>query len=714
MKINEIIYNIDKNYLFVPSFQREYVWKREQAKLLIQSLIKDYPTGTLLTWETTNPPELKGQYTYESSKGKIKLILDGQQRITTLYMLITGNIPPYYKQNDILQDIRELYVHIQTLELEYYKKMKMQNDPHWVKLTSIFKKDIRRKDIIDEIIFKQGQEIERHVENIIEDNLEKLQQIPYKELLEQIVPSQASTKEAIDIFYIVNASGVSLTDAELALAQISGYWPQAREKFKSKLEKMKEHGWVLKLDFIVYVLLAVLHRMGSKMEKLHSDDNRELIIKAWDLLDKQILDYTFNILQSHAYVDHTDEINSVYALIPIITYIYLKDDHKLNEEEIAKIVKWFYYSQIRNRYISQLPQKLDRDLKILEKSSSPFDDLLQVIEKERALEISPSDFVGRDIRHPLFGLMRWYFKSLGAVCLGTGNKIRKNMGAKYKLERDHIFPYAKLRDSEYYDMGDRIHYALAQEMTNRAILTSTENISKSAKDTYRYLKKVQERFPSALELQCIPEDENLWKIEKYEDFLKSRRELLAGKLNEYLSTLSILPTNHYKIEISIEDLIEDGEKDFLEFKETLRWDKYELKINKELEFAILKTIAAFSNSEGGTLLIGVADNSSISGLDDDFNTLSKSNRDGFELHTRQLIKNSFGELFLINFIKISFPEVNEVEICRIDIQSGKDPLYLSKKNKSGKLERKFYVRSGNASPEMALDDAVNYIRERFK
>ena len=165
MKINEIIYNIDKNYLFVPSFQREYVWKREQAKLLIQSLIKDYPTGTLLTWETTNPPELKGQYTYESSKGKIKLILDGQQRITTLYMLITGNIPPYYKQNDILQDIRELYVHIQTLELEYYKKMKMQNDPHWVKLTSIFKKDIRRKDIIDEIIFKQGQEIERHVEN---------------------------------------------------------------------------------------------------------------------------------------------------------------------------------------------------------------------------------------------------------------------------------------------------------------------------------------------------------------------------------------------------------------------------------------------------------------------------------------------------------------------------------------------------------------------
>src|SRR5215217_1116299 len=101
MKIRQILDKIDENQLFVPAFQREYVWKRNEAKNLISSLIKDYPTGTMLTWETNTPPELKGSYKYEISKGAVKLILDGQQRITTLYLLMKGEIPPYYNLNDI-------------------------------------------------------------------------------------------------------------------------------------------------------------------------------------------------------------------------------------------------------------------------------------------------------------------------------------------------------------------------------------------------------------------------------------------------------------------------------------------------------------------------------------------------------------------------------------------------------------------------------------
>ena len=100
MKISQIIDKINDQQLFVPAFQREYVWKRNDAKTLVDSLIRDYPTGTMLTWDTNNPPELKGDYVYETNKGTVKLILDGQQRITTLYMLMTGEIPPYYSQKD--------------------------------------------------------------------------------------------------------------------------------------------------------------------------------------------------------------------------------------------------------------------------------------------------------------------------------------------------------------------------------------------------------------------------------------------------------------------------------------------------------------------------------------------------------------------------------------------------------------------------------------
>lgn len=714
MKINQIIDKINEHHLFVPAFQREYVWKKKDAKNLVDSLINDYPTGTMLTWETTNPPELKGEYVYEVSKGAVKLILDGQQRITTLYMLMTGEIPPYYTEKEILNDIRGLYVNVETLSLEYYRKTVMENDPTWVDITEIFKGNVRTRDIIDALEDKnEGERLPRERENKIDDHIESIKRIREREFLEQIIPAKATIKEAIDIFYIVNSSGVNLTDAELALAQISGYWPKAREEFKSKLDDLKSKGWVFNLDFIVYALLATAHRQGSKMEKLHTADNKDKIKEAWKILDGGVLDYTFNLMQSQAYIDHTDEINSVYALIPIITYVYLKPSHKLTEDEIKKVVKWFYYSQIRFRYISQLQQKLDKDLKIVGNSESPFDELLKIIEEERPLEIKSSEFVGRDIRHPLFSLMRWYFKSQGAVCLGTGLQLRRNMGKKYELERDHIFAYSVLRDSEYYDMNDRFDYALAQEITNRAILTSTENRTKSAKFADVYLSQVKEHFPNALKLQCIPEDEELWQIENYKDFLHARRDLLTEKLNYFLNNISI--TNEdIKTVIDLEELIESGEHGFLEFKSTMRWNLRESRQDKKMEEIILKSIAAFNNSEGGKLLIGVADSGEILGLQDDYNTLKEANRDHFELHLRNIVNNAYGKDFSTTHMKVNFPIIEESEICEIDIKAGTKPLFLEVSDKNGQKHKKFFVRSGNSSQDLDIAETAEYVKRRFE
>lgn len=714
MKIRQILDKIDENQIFVPAFQREYVWKKPDAKNLIDSLIKDYPTGTMLTWETTKPPELKGHYVYESTKGAVKLVLDGQQRITTLYMLITGKIPPYYTEEEITHDIRGLYVNVETCSLEYYRKMIMANDPTWVDITEIFNGNIRTRDIVDKLETKaNGERLPRGRENVIDDNIEAIKRIKERDFLEQIVPVKATIKEAIDIFYIVNSSGVNLTDAELALAQISGYLPKARKEFKKKLEELKKKGWVFDLDFVVYVLLAIIHRQGSKMEKLHTPDNKEKIEKTWKLLKDDLLDYTFNLLQSQAYIDHTDEINSVYALVPVITYVYLKPNHRLSEEEIQKVMKWFYYSQIRFRYISQLPQKLDKDLGIIERSSNPFDELVRIIEEERPLEIKPTEFVGRDIRHPLFSLMRWYFKSQGAVCLGTGLQLRRNMGKKYSLERDHIFAYSVLKDSDHFDMNDRFQYALAQEITNRAILTSTENRSKSAKHADVYLTGVKNKFPNALRLQCIPEDQELWKIENYEKFLQTRRELLAEKLNHFLNNISITKEN-IKTAIDLKELIEAGENGILEFKSTLRWNIREARVDKKIEEIILKSVSAFNNCEGGKLLIGVADNGEIIGLQDDYNTLKEANKDHFELHLRNLINNAFGKGFATTNISIKFPSVDETEICEIDIKAGNKPLFVETQNSHGQKQKKFFVRSGNSSQNLEIDETASYIAKRFE
>ncbi len=714
MKISQILDKIDENQLFVPAFQREYVWKRPDAKKLISSLIKEYPTGTMLTWETNSPPEIKGDYKHTEEKGSVKLILDGQQRITTLYMLMKGIIPPYYTEKEIKNNIRNLYVNVETLELEYFKKTIMENNPLWVNITNIFKREINARDITDKLeLENNGERLPKERETIIYNNIRAIENIESRDFIEQIIPVKATIKEAIDIFYIVNASGVNLTDAELALAQISGYWPQARKLFKNKIEELKEKGWVFNLDFIVYVLLGVTHNIGSKMEKLHSIDNKDKIIDAWNKLEKNVLDYTFNILQSQAYIDHTKEINSVYALVPIITYIFNKPDTKLNEEEIKKVVKWFYYSQLRQRYVSQLPQKLDKDLSIVVKSDNPFDELLAIIAEERPLEIKPSEFIGRGISHPLFSLMRWYFKSKGAVCLGTGLKLRKNMGKSYGLEKDHIFAYSVLRDSEYFDMNNRFEYALAQEITNRAILTEIENRTKSAKFADNYLESVKDRFPNALNLQCIPENKELWKLENYEKFLDARRTLLSNELNHFLNNISITP-DKIKTERDIMEIIQSGENGFLELKSTLRWDIRENTINKKMEEIILKSISSFSNGEGGKLLIGVKDDLEIIGLQDDYNTLKVGDKDNFELHLRNLVNNAFGKEFATTYLKVNFPVIDEVEICEIDIEKGNKPLYLEVANKNEQKQKKFYVRSGNSSQELEIDEVASYVKNRFE
>ena len=711
MKIQEILDKIDGNLLSVPAFQREYVWKRDDAKSLIDSLIKEYPTGTMLTWETSNPPELKGQSKQTSAQGAVKLLLDGQQRITTLYLLIRDNVPPYYKSSEITRDPRGLYVNVETLDLSYYQKILMQSEPRWRNITEIFQGNITGFEIISDLE-SHGCELDIQTKRRIDENVKTIGQVVKKDFPEQEIPTKATIRQAIDIFYKVNSSGVALTEAELALAQISGYWPQARDIFKAKLVDFADKGYVLNLDFIMYVLLGCLYHMGSDMSKLHGEENKKKLQEAWDSLSTDILDYVVNLLKGRAFVDHTYEINSIYALIPIIVFFYdqLNSHNSISDVQIRRIVKWFYYSQIRARYSHRPRQNLDFDLRVINESNRPFEELLTNISKESNLEILPDEFVGRSISHPLFGLMRWYFKSRHAICFSTGLSLRKNMGEKYQLENDHIFPYSHLKQ-EGFGHENKIKYALAQELTNRAILTQIANRQKSAKPAAGFLLKTKQQFPHALEKQCIPPNENLWEVEHYEDFLAARRELLATQLNAFLTGLTTSVNETFGA-ATLEERIAEGEGEELEFKSSMRWDYKTGEVNKNLETVISKTIAGFTNSNGGTLLIGVSDSGESLGLENDYGWLA-GDRDRFELHLRNLINRDFNKAFAANYIKVKFPLVDRCEICQVDVDRSSSPKIVKVKNNSGAVQEKFYVRSGNSTQELSLSDFDNYRTERF-
>lgn len=165
-----------------------------------------------------------------------------------------------------------------------------------------------------------------------------------------------------------------------------------------------------------------------------------------------------------------------------------------------------------------------------------------------------------------------------------------------------------------------------------------------------------------------------------------------------------------------QELLKEDENRYLEFKSSCRWDYRQEKTNPELENVILKTIAAFCNTEGGTLLIGVDDDKNILGLERDFSTLKKSTPDYYEIHLRNLFHNMMGVKNVSKHIRIAFENMaDDKVICKIRILASDEPVFIKMKNKNGQPEEKFYVRSGNSSQEIkSIVDINDYINSRFK
>lgn len=157
------------------------------------------------------------------------------------------------------------------------------------------------------------------------------------------------------------------------------------------------------------------------------------------------------------------------------------------------------------------------------------------------------------------------------------------------------------------------------------------------------------------------------------------------------------------------DLIKEGESRKVEFKSSMKWDYKQDKVNKELKEVIAKTISAFLNSSGGTLIIGVNDSGKILGLEKDFSTLKDKNKDGFERELTNVIRQYIGILSM-KWIRVVFEKINENLICRVEVSKASKPTYFT--NKDGKND--LFIRAGNATHMLDTKEANDYVRVRWK
>jgi hypothetical protein len=169
--------------------------------------------------------------------------------------------------------------------------------------------------------------------------------------------------------------------------------------------------------------------------------------------------------------------------------------------------------------------------------------------------------------------------------------------------------------------------------------------------------------------------------------------------------------DYLKMELDkdLPSIIRQGEGPYLEFKSSLRWDMAESRINRSLEGVILKTLAGFMNSSiGGALLIGVADNGEVIGLEKDYQTLKRPDQDGFEQAVMTLISANLGT-DLCAFVHVLFHVIDDKHVCRLIVSPANRPVFIEQGN-----TQKFYVRTGGATRDLNIKEALDFIGGRWK
>ncbi|WP_156100707.1 helix-turn-helix domain-containing protein [Gillisia sp. Hel_I_29] len=168
----------------------------------------------------------------------------------------------------------------------------------------------------------------------------------------------------------------------------------------------------------------------------------------------------------------------------------------------------------------------------------------------------------------------------------------------------------------------------------------------------------------------------------------------------------IIGTQQRLLVRDIEELIQAGENERVEFKSSIRYDYYRKSTNRDLEVIIAKTITGFMNAKGGKLIIGVDDEGNVLGLEKDYKTLKHKNRDGYERAVFRIISTQLGhEACFSNHI--SFYSINEKDVCVVDIEPSEKPIYVNDTENTT-----FYVRTGNATYPLTVKEAVNYLENR--
>ena len=524
MKISTVLDHIDNGHMALPEFQRGYVWNRDQVRGLFDSLYRRHPVGSLLVW-TTESKNTAHRGNGPRASGVVKLLLDGQQRMTSLYGVVRGKPPKFFDGN--AKEFTGLRFHLERETFAFSHPLKMQDDPLWVDVTDLMKKGnaglgdfVSRLTAVPDYNAMLGKYVGRlgSLLGILEIDLHE----------DQITGADKTLDVVVDIFNRVNSGGTKLSKGDLAMAKICVDWPEAREEMKTKLKAWAQSDYRFNLDWLLRSVNTVLTG-EAKFQFLHDKSPEEI----QDALKRatECIDTCLNLISGRLGLDHDQVFFGRFA-VPVMVRYLDRCNGKLSEKDRDKLLFWFVQAGMWGRFSGSTESFIDQDLAVLEGEDGRLDKLLEQLRLwHGGLSVEPGHFTGWSLGARFYPVLYLLTRMGSTRDWGTGLPLKASLlGKMNRLEMHHIFPKAQLY---------KLKFARPEvnALANFCFLTKDTNLRISDSLPEEYFPEIEKNYPGALTSQWIPTDPALWKIANYRDFLEARKALLADEMNRCMKEL---------------------------------------------------------------------------------------------------------------------------------------------------------------------------------
>ena len=729
---------IELGQVGLPDIQRPFVWKNAKVRDLFDSMYRGYPVGYLLFWQNGYSGGAKAIGTDAKQKVPDLLIVDGQQRLTSLYAVVKGI--PVLRANYTSEHIEIAFNPLQgsfevaDAAIRRDKSYIPNISVLWNSSTGLFKLAGTYLAGLEKT--REVNEIERRAVEEAITKLFGLLQFPFTALE---LSKDIGEEQVAEVFVRINSKGTPLKQADFILTLMSVFWDSGRKELETFCRQARQPSVGGASPFNHYIdpdpdqLLRVGVGIGFRRARLQfvysilrgkdletgnfSEQRREEQFEILKAAQSKVLhlqhwhDY-FKAIASAGFLGSKMISSNSNLLYTYVFYLLGRTTFKVEEHVLRRVIaRWFFMSALTGRYSESPESKMEFDLARFRevKDGGEFVAILDAI-CEGTLTSDfwkialPNDLATSSAASPSMYAYYAALVLLDAKTLFSNQPIRSMLDPlvqanKAAVERHHLFPRAHLKSIGLIDLRE------INQIANYALVEWGDNLAISDRAPLDYLPTMKERVgPVEWERMtywhALPDG---WEQLNYRAFLAARRDLMATVIQDGYAKLGGAKSANALPAVALEALVGGGENTTTEFKATLRTNLHTQKVDSRMEHGCLKSIAGFLNANGGTLVVGVTDDGSPVGLSAD----GFEDEDKMGLHLVNLVSDRMGGHFMM-YVHPRFEDLDGQRTMAVQCWSAKSPVFV----KDAGAE-KFFVRAGPSTIELQGAKMQEYITMRF-